>query len=342
MLMMQQSIATERHRRRARAAAGIAVGIALALSAPGLAAQDAAGSAPAWPARAVRLVVPSSPGGGTDLYARLLALGLTDALKQTFVVDNRPGAAGNIGAEIVARSAPDGYTFLVSANPAIAVNPSLYKNLSYNAERDFIPVARGVITPFVFTSHPSVPAKTLPALLALGKREPGKLPYGTAGTGSPPHLGVRMFEEATGARFIHVPYKGLGQAVQGLLRGEVGFILADVATVLPYIRSGRVLALAVTQPTPQLPGTPTAAAAGYPIEVYGSFSVVAPAGTPPAIIQRLSAEVIKAMKSPAIKEKIEGQAFIPVFDTPDAFAASLKKERQMWADVIRRNNIVAE
>lgn len=330
---------TEHRDLRARIVAGAAAGIALALLASTVHAQDPA----AWPARAVRLVVPSSPGGGTDLYARLLAQGLTEALKQTFVVDNRPGAAGNIGAEIVARSAPDGYTFLVSANPAIAINPSLYKNLPYNAERDLAAVARGVIAPSVFTSHPSVPAKTLPALLALGKREPGTLPYGSAGTGSPPHLGVRMIEEASGARFLHVPYKGLGQAVQGLIRGEVGFMLADVATVLPYIRSGRVLALAVTQATPQLPGVPTQAQAGYPgIEVYTSFSVVAPAGTPSAIIQRLSAEVIKAMKSPAIKERIEGMAFIPVFDTPDAFAASLKKERQMWADVIRRNNITAE
>ena len=310
----------------------------LALLAPAAAAQDPA----AWPARTVRLVVPSSPGGGTDLYARLLAQGLGEGLKQQFVVENRPGAAGNIGAEVVAKAAPDGYTVLVASNASTAINPSLYKNLPYSAERDLVPVARGVITPFVFTSHPSVPARTLPALFALARREPGRLPYGSAGIGTPPHLGVRMYEEAAGARFIHVPYKGLGQAVQGLLRGEIGFILADPATVLPYIQSGRVLALAVTQATPQLPGTPTAAAAGYPIDVFGAFSVSVPAGTPPAIVQRLSTEVVRAMKLPAIREKLEGLAFIPVFDTPDAFAASLKKERQMWADVIRRNNIVAE
>ena len=315
---------------------GFVIALLLALPAVPAPAQDA------WPTRTVRLVVPSSPGGGTDLYARLLAQGLAEGLKQQFVVENRPGAAGNIGAEVAAKAAPDGYTILVSSNASIAINPSLYKNLPYNAERDLIPVARGVITPFVFTSHPSVPARTLPALFALAKREPGRLPYGSAGIGTPPHLGVRMYEEAAGARFIHVPYKGLGQAVQGLLRGEVGFILADPATVLPYIRAGRVLALAVTQATPQLPGTPTAAAAGYPIEVFGAFSVSAPAGTSPAIVQRLSAEVVRVMKSPAIREKLEAQAFIPVFDTPDAFAASLKKERQMRADVIRRNNIVAE
>ncbi len=296
-----------------------------------------------WPTRAVRLVVPSSPGGGTDIYARLLAQGLAEGLKQQFIVDNRPGASGNIGAEVAAKAAPDGYTFLISANPALVINPSLYKNLPYNVERDFTPVARGVVSPLVIASHPSVPVKTLPALMALGKREPGKLPYGSAGAGSTTNLVVKMLEEATGARFIHVPYKGLGQAVQGLLQGDIAFMASDIAPVLQQIRSGRVLALAVTERAPQLPGTPTFAAAGYPkIEAYASFSVAAPAGTAPAIVQRLSAEIIKVMKSPAFREKLDAQGLIPIFDTPDEFAASLKKERQMWAEVIRRNNITAE
>jgi tripartite-type tricarboxylate transporter receptor subunit TctC len=277
------------------------------------------------------------------LYARLLAQGLAEGLKQQFIVDNRPGASGNIGAEIAARAAPDGYTFLISANPALVVNPSLYKNLPYNAERDFAAVARGVISPLVFVSHPSVPVKTLPALVALGKRAPGTLPYGSAGAGSTTNLVVKLVEEAAGVRFVHVPYKGIGQATQGLLSGETAFMASDIGPVLPHIRSGRVLALAVTERTPQLPGTPTLAAAGYPkIEASASFMVVAPTGTPPAIVQRMSAEIIKVMKSPAIRERLEGQGFIPVFDTPDEFSASLKKERQMWAEVIRRNKIVAE
>ena len=297
----------------------------------------------AWPTRSVRLVVPSSPGGGTDLYARLLAQGLAEGLKQQFIVDNRPGASGNIGAEIAARAAPDGYTFLISANPALVINPSLYRNLPYNAERDFTAVARGVISPLVFVSHPSLPVKTLPALVALGKREPGKLPYGSAGAGSTTNLVVKLVEEAAGARFVHVPYKGIGQATTGLLSGETAFMVSDIGPVLPHIRSGRALALAVTERTPLLPGTPTLAAAGYPkIEASASFMVVAPAGTPPAIVQRLSAEIIMVMKSPSIRERLEGQGFIPVFDTPDAFAASLKQERQMWAEVIRRNKIVAD
>ncbi|HZM45815.1 MAG TPA: tripartite tricarboxylate transporter substrate binding protein [Burkholderiales bacterium] len=314
-----------------------AVALFLALAATPAAAQEG------WPVRTVRLVVPSSPGGGTDLYARFLAQGLTEGLKQQFIVDNRPGASGNIGAEIAARAAPDGYTFFVSASPALIMNQSLYRNLPYNAERDFIPVARGVSSPLVFASHPSVPVKTLPALVALGKREPGKLTHGSAGAGSALNLVVKMLEEATGARFVHVPYKGIAPALQALLSGEIAFVASDIGAILPHIRSGRVLALAVTEQTPQLPGVPTLAAAGYPnIQASASFMVVAPAGTPSAIVQRLNAEIARVMKSPATRERLEGQGFIPKFDTPDEFAAGLKRERQMWGDVIRRNKITAD
>ena len=297
----------------------------------------------AWPTRAVRLVVPSSPGGGTDLYARLLSQGLSEGLKQQFIVDNRPGASGNIGAEIAAKATPDGYTFLVSAQPAIVINPSLYRNLPYNAERDFAPVARGVVSPLVFASHRSLPVKTLPALVALGKRQPDKLPYGSAGAGSALNLVVKMVEEATGARFVHVPYKGIGPALQALLSGDVAFVASDLGAVLPHVRSRRVMALAVTEQTPLLPETPTLAQAGYPgIQASAGFMVVAPAGTPSAVIQRMSVEINRVMKSPAVREKLAAQGFIPVFDTPEAFAASLKQERQRWGDVIRRHRIAAE
>ena len=305
------------------------------LAVPG-AAQDG------WPARPVKFIVPSSPGGGTDLYARLLGQALGEALKQQFVIDNRPGASGNIGAEAAAKSAPDGYTFLVSANPALTVNPSLYKKLPYDAERDFSPVARAVIAPQVICVHPSLAVKTLGELVALGKREPGKIPFASAGTGSPTYLGVRMLEEMSGARFVHVPYKGVGQAYKDLLGGDIKFMFPDVASVLPHIRAGRVVVLAVNQRTPLLPGVPTLAEAGFPIEVFTSFSVVAPAGTPRAIVQRMSSEIAKAMKSPALGEKLQAQALVPVFDTPEEFAADLKKERDGWAAFIRRNGIAQE
>ncbi len=238
-----------------------------------------------WPSRPVRFIVPTSPGGGTDTYARLLAQGLGQALKQQFVVENRPGSSGNIGAEIVAKAAPDGYTFLVSSSSPLVINPGLFKGLPYSAERDLAPVARGVISPIVFTGHPSVPAKTLPALVGLGKREPGKLTYGSAGPGSPGNLAVKMLEEITGARFVHLPYKGAGQAIIGLLRGESMFMVSDINTVQPHVQSGRILALAASRRTPQLPGIPDLAEAGFPaIESDVSFSVTAPASTSGAII----------------------------------------------------------
>ncbi len=298
----------------------------------------------AWPTRPVKFIVPSSPGGGTDVYARILAQALGESLKQQFIVENRPGASGNIGAAAAAKSAADGYTFLVSANPALAVNPSLYKELPYNAERDFAPVTRGVMAPMAMVVHPSVPARTLAELVALGKTTPGKLAYGSAGTGSPTFLGVRMLEEGTGAKFTHVPYKGVGAAYADLLGGQVQFLFPDVASAISHLKAGKlralaVTALAVTQSTEVLPGTPTFAEAGFPLEVITSFSVVAPAGTPAPIVQRIAAEIGRAMRSRPVAEKLEAQVLVPVFDTPEQFAASLKKERDGWADFIRRNGI---
>ena len=305
---------------------------ALALAATGAPAQD-------WPAKPVRFIVPSSPGGGTDIYARLLAQGLADALKQQFIVDNRPGASGNIGAAAAAKSPPDGYTFLISANPALSVNPSLYKDPPYDAERDLAPVTRGVLAPMVIVVHPAVPAKTIADLVALGKREPGKLSFASAGTGSPTFLGVRMLEENTGARFTHVPYKGVGAAYADLVGGQVQFMFPDVASAISHIRAGKLRALAVNQPMKMLPGVPTFTEANFPLDVLTSFSVVAPAGTPPQIIARAAHEIARTMKAPATAEKLETQGLVPVFDTPAEFAASLKKERDGWAAFIRRNSI---
>jgi tripartite-type tricarboxylate transporter receptor subunit TctC len=316
---------------------GSAVVVLFALHAALAQAQEA------WPARPVKFIVPSSPGGGTDLYARQLAQALSESLKQQFIVDNRPGASGNIGAEAAAKSAPDGYTFLVSANPAIAVNPSLYKNLAYDAERDFVPVARGVVAPLVICVHPSVPARTLAELVALGRRDPGKLSFGSAGTGSPTYLGIRMLEEASGAKFLHVPFKGIGNMMPSLLGGQLNFAFPDAAVALPHIRAGKLIPLAIIERTNLLPKVPTLAEAGFPgLEIYSSFSVVAPAGTPPEIVQRMSAAIARAMKSPGLAEKLEHETLIPVFDTPELFAAHLKKERAAWEAVIRRSAIAPD
>jgi tripartite-type tricarboxylate transporter receptor subunit TctC len=323
---------------RSHGGIGWAIGLILAVGAGAAPAQEP----DAWPSRPVRLVVPSSAGGGTDGYARLLAQGLADALKQRFVVDNRPGASGAVGAEIVARAAPDGYTLMVASGSALIINPNLQKNLPYDAERDFIPIARGVVSPNVWTVHPSIPARTVAALVALGKREPGKVNYGTAGPGSTGNIAVKMVEEVSGARFVHVPYRGTGQAVPALLGGEIGFMVSEISGLLPHIRSGRVHAIVCSHRTTLLPAVPTLAEARLPNDAYPTFSVLAPAGTPPAIVQRASAEIVNAMKSPALKDKLEARALIAIYDSPEEFAAVMKKERARFADIIRRNRIAAE
>ncbi len=315
--------------------ASVAFAMLTALVALPAAGQDA------WPAKPVRLVVPSSPGGGTDVYARLLAQSLSDALKQQFIVENRPGASGNIGSEAVARAAPDGYTFLVSANAALAINPALIKNVSFDVDRDLVTVSRGVMAINVLVVEPSVGATSVAEFLAVAKQRPGILAYGSAGTGTSPYLGVRKLEEAAGVRFLHVPYKGVAPAYQDLMGGRLQFMYTDLASVLPYVISGKVRPLAVDRKTALLPKVPTFAEVGLDrFDAPTSFSVMAPAGVQKPILQRLSAEVGKAMKAQA--GRLEQQALVPVFDTPEEFAASLKAERASWGEFIQRNRITAE
>ena len=215
-----------------------------------------------WPARPVTVVVPSSPGGGSDAYGRLVAQALTEQLKQSFVVDNKPGASGAIGATAVARAEPDGYTVLVASNSSLGINPVLYKTLQYDVARDFAPVKRGVIAPMVVVAHPDAKVKTLAELVERGKREPGAVFYGTAGVGSPLYIGVRMLEAATGAQFNHVPYKGVGPAYTDLLAGRLQFMLTDLASVRQYIDTGKLLALAITDKSALLQAAPSFAEAG--------------------------------------------------------------------------------
>lgn len=309
----------------------------LALAAAPSVAQDS------WPSRPVRIVVPSAPGGGTDIYARLMAFALTDSLKQQFVVDNRPGGNAVIGAEAVARAAPDGYTILISASPALVLNPVLYKKLPYDADRDFAPVSAGVITPLIFVVHPSVPARTLGDLVNLAKKEPGKYAYGSAQLTSATSLGVQILEYMTGAKFNHIPYKGLGQAFQNLLSGQIAFMLSDFPIAVTHIKSGKVIPLAATHRTKLFPQLPTNEEAGFPIgEVVASFMVTAPAATPASIVNRLNGEINRAMKTPSIAEKLDAHVFIPIFGSPEDFAARLKKQRAMWAENIAKIGLKVE
>ena len=306
-------------------------------------AQSAARAQDAWPSKPVKVIVPSSPGGGTDAYARIIAQALSESTGQQFIIDNRPGASGGIGAQAVAKAAPDGYTILLSANAAIAINPALYKNLPFDADKDFAPVARGVMAPMVIAAFPGSGYKTLADLVNAGKREPNTIAYGSAGSGSPPYLGVRMLEEVAGAKFVHVPYKGVGPAYVDLIAGRIKFIFTDLATVQQHIVAGKVTALAVNQRTALLPNVPSIAEAGWPkVEMFTSFSVLAPAGTPADIVQKLNAQIVAAMKTPAVAEKLTAQALVPVFDTPAQFTASLKQERAQWNTFVQRNNITPE
>ncbi len=299
--------------------------------------------APDWPSRPVTVVVPSSAGGGTDTFGRILAQALSEQLKQTFVVENKPGASGAIGATAVAQAPADGYTMLVASNSSLGINPVLYKTLSYDVFRDFAPVTRGVIAPMVIVAHPGAKLKSMADLIERGRKEPQALFYGTAGGGSPLHLGVRMMEEITGARFSHVPYKGVGPAYTDLLGERLQFMLTDLASVRGFIDGGRLLALAITDKSALLPNVPSFAEAGFPgIKAFTAFSVLVPAKVPAATVKRIAAEVVKAMKNPATAAKLEQQALLPVFDTPEAFTASLKEEQATWGAFIRQHNIQPE
>ena len=294
----------------------------------------------AWPSRPVRVIVPSSPGGGTDAFGRILSQALTEQTGQSFVVDNKPGASGNIGADLVAKSEPDGYTILVASNSSLGINPVLLKTMPFDIGRDLAPVTRGVMAPMVVVASPATGWKTLKDLVDAGKREPGKFFYGSAGVGSPVYVGVRMIEEVTGAKFTHVPYKGVAPAYQDLLSGRLQFMFTDLASIDQHIKAGKVVALAVNQKTPLLPAVPTLEEAGAPgVRARTSFSVMAPAKVPPAVVKRLGEEVGKALRNPAVMQRLEQQALIPVHDTPQEFAAELKKEREHWGEFIRRNGI---
>ena len=295
-----------------------------------------------WPSKSVRIVVPSSSGGGTDAYARLMAQSLSEAFGQSFLVDNRPGASGNIGTEIVARAAPDGHTLLITASAAIAINPNLFPRLGFDVARDLAPVAQGVRSNLVLVVNASVAAQTLNELIEAARREPARIAFGSAGTGTTTYLGVRVIEEHAKVQFLHVPYKGVGQAYQDLLAGNLKFVMADVATAYPHIRSGRARALVITTRSARLPGVPSMTELGFPFSTASAFSLMAPAGTPSGIIERLSQALRRAMRQPAVAEKLEGLVLTPIFDTPAEFAIELQREREFWGAFIRRNRISLE
>ena len=311
---------------------------ALALACSALHAQS-------YPTKPIRLIVPYPPGGGTDFFARTISAKLSDNLGQQVVVENRPGAATIIGAEAVAKSAPDGYTVLLGDTSTFAVNPTLYKKLPYDPLKSFEPISLTGRFALLLVVHPSVQANSVAELIAAAKAKPGTLNYASPGPGSPHHLAMVLFLQRTGITMAHVPYKGAGPAVQDLLGGQIPTMFLDLAAGAPQIKGGKIRALGVASPKriAALPDLATLAESGVPgFEAWAWQGLVAPAGTPPEIVAKLGAEYARAIGDPGIRQKIVEAGVDPLQSSPQEFADYIRSEQDKWAKVIKDGNITVE
>jgi tripartite-type tricarboxylate transporter receptor subunit TctC len=291
----------------------------------------------AFPAKPIRIVVPFPPGGATDVAARLIATRMSEKWGQAVVIDNRAGAGGNVGSDIVAKSAPDGYTLVMGVTGSHAINTSLYSKMPYDPVADFIAISQVAVVPNVIVVHPSVPASTLAELVALARREPGKLNYASLGNGTAAHLGMEMLKSAAGIDITHVPYKGSAPAVSDLLAGQVQMMVDGLPSALPHIKAGKLRAIAITslRRSPALPDLPTVAE-NYPGFYADAWSgLFAPKGTPPAVVDKLSVEVQRILRLPDVREKLAGLGAEPVGSTPAEFSAHVKREIDKWARVVK-------
>src|SRR3954471_4655254 len=297
-----------------------------------------------YPSKPIRVVVPFPPGGGTDIVARTVTPKMAEILGQPFIVENRAGAGGNIGTDAVAKSPADGYTLLV-ASASSAINTTLVPNLSWDLARDFAPVVLMVVNNHLLAAHPSVPANNVKELLALARAKPGSITYASYGPGSSAHVTAELFKLMAHVDLLHVPYKGAAPAVNDLLGGQVNIIFADVAALLPHLKSGKLKALGIgsTKRFEGLPDVPTIAESGVPgFEAGGFLGLVAPAGTPPAVINALNAAAQKSLAMPEVRERLLALASPPVGGTPEEFAAHMRREVDKWARVIRAAHIKPE
>ena len=298
-----------------------------------------------YPDKPIRIVSPFAPGGTNDYLARIVGRLLSEKWSQTVVVDNRAGAGGNIGAEAVARAAPDGYTLLMGSITTHAINPALYAKLPFNAQRDFASVSGVAATQTVLVVHPSVPAKTVRDLVALAKSRPQSLHYGSAGNGSISHMAMELFSYTTGARLTHVPYKGEGQAAVDVMSGQIEVMFPNMPTVLGIVRAGKLRAIAVggKQRSLLLPEIPTVAEAGVPgYEMTGWFGLFSPAGVPREVLVRINAEVTQGLQRPDIKDLLAKQGAEPVPGSVDQFTAFVREELAKWAKVVKASGLKLE
>ena len=317
--------------------------ILAALLAPVCFAQGAC--AQDYPLRPIRIVVPFAPGGGTDFAARTLGQKMGEAFGQPVIVDNRPGAATIIAAEMVAKAPPDGYTLLLSSGSTFAINPGLNKKLPYDPVRDYAPIGLFATFSLLLVTNPEFPAKTVSEFIAAVRAKPGGVQFGSPGLGSSHQLAMEMFAQKNGLRMVHVPYKGAAPAMQDIMAGRIPTMFQDLATALQQIKAGRIRAIAIASPerSSSVPEVPTISESGMPgFEASAWIGVVAPAGTPGAIIDKLNGVIVKALEDPALLKKLSDFGAEPLKSTPAQFSAYMKSEITKWAEVIRAGNITAD
>ena len=298
-----------------------------------------------YPNKTVTIVVPWPPGGPSDIAARPIAKGLTDSLGQSFIVDNKGGASGNIGSAHVVRSAPDGYTLLITSSSPIVINPALYKKMPFDSSKDLIPITNLLRVPLILAAHPSVPANNLKELIAHINAQQGKFQYASSGTGTPQHLTGELFRSAANLDIVHVPYKGSAPAINDLMGGHVPVMFDSMVAILPHIKAGKVKAIAVTSAkrSPQLPDVPTFAESGLPsVESYAWYGFFAPAGTPKEIVAKLNSETLKVMKQPGFQKILAETGSDFVGDTPENFATFVKAEAVKWGELVRKSGATAD
>jgi len=312
---------------------------ALGVLAPGLAWPQA------YPAKPVRLMVPFPPGGSTDIVARIVAQKLGDRLGQQVVVENRGGAGGTIGTEVLAKAPPDGYTLGVASTSTHAVAPSVYTKLGYDPVKDFAPISLVAVSPYLLVVNPEVPAKSLPELVAYVKARPGKLNYASAGTGSTTHLAMEMLKSAAGLYIVHIPYNGNGPAGTAVIAGQVEALFGSLPAVLPHAKSGRVRPIAVGTPkrSPSLPDVPTVAESGFPgFDASLWLAIMAPAGTPPAVVDRLHREIVAVIGSPDAADALAKAGAEPISSTPAELAGMVKDGVGKYATIVKQAGVKAE
>jgi len=319
---------------------GAAIGFALACTCP-----QAGAAEPSFPTRPIRFIVPNGAGGTTDLVARSVAPKITDLLGQPVVIDNRPGSAGIVGTEIVAKAAPDGYTLMMGTIGNIAISPALYRNLAYDPLRDFAPVTQLASAAYMLLTHPSIAAKSVKDLVALAKTKPGALNFGSAGSGTGSHLTAELFKSVTGVDMVHVPYKGGAPAVTDLIAGQLQLLFNGIPSSMPHLRAGRVRALAVTgakrfAATPELP---TIAEAGFPGAESNSWTgILVPAGTSGAVVDKLHAAFVQALQFPDVTARLSADGATPVGNTPAEFGVYIRTELVKWGKVVRSSGATAQ